>query len=212
MPKVSQDHRERRRREILDAALKCFARHGYHQTTMDAIVAESGLSKGAIYQYFEGKEDVFRALRRLQLEELRQRLERAFTGGGGMRERLERGAKEFLSTLKAEYGDLGRVELEFWSEAPRRPDLRNDYREVYVTWQAFLSQVISEGVRTGEFRSDLDPNALASVILAICDGLTLHWVIHRDVVDPEEVSSAFLSGLFQGVTPRPVPASERAAP
>src|SRR5262249_32260773 len=128
MPKVSREHEQRRRNEILRTALKCFARRGYHETTMDDVVGEAGLSKGALYQYFKGKEDLFRGLRRVQLEELQRRLENAFTGVEGVKDKLERGARVFVSTLRSEYGDLARIELEFWSEAPRRSDLRREFR------------------------------------------------------------------------------------
>lgn len=199
MPKVSREHEQRRRNEILRAALKCFARRGYHETTMDDVVDETGLSKGALYQYFKGKEDLFRGIRRLQLDELQQRLENAFTGAEGVREKLKRGARVFVSTLRSEYGDLARIGLEFWSEASRRSDLRREFRRDYATWRSFLEQIIAEGVRTGEFRADVRPEALASVILTICDGLSLHWVMYRDTVDPEELMSAFLSAVLEGV-------------
>lgn len=197
MPRVSREHEERRRQEILRAALRCFARDGYHGTTMDDVVAEVGLSKGAVYQYFDGKEALFRALRRLQLEELRLRLERTFSGEGSVSQRLERGASVYLGSFNGEHSDLARVVLEFWSETSRRADLQREHQNVYATWRAFLSQVISEGIRTGEFRADLDPDALASAVLAISDGLTLHWAVGR--VDPEKIFSAFLSGILRGV-------------
>ena len=175
---------------------------------MDDVVDEAGLSKGALYQYFEGKEDLFRGLRRLQLEELQQRLESAFTGAEGVREKLERGARVFVSTLRSGYGDLARVGLDFWSEAPRRSDLNREFRRDYATWRNFLEQIIAEGVRTGEFRADVKPKALASVILAICDGLSLHWVLYRESVNPEELMSAFLSAVLEGIVIEITPKSK----
>ena len=62
MPKVGEEHREQRRRTILDAALACFDRRGLHGTTMQDIVAESGLSAGAIYTYFDSKDAIIAAI------------------------------------------------------------------------------------------------------------------------------------------------------
>src|SRR5207247_1825663 len=62
MPRVSRDYLDRRREEILAAALRCFAREGFHRTTMQDIVAESGLSPGALYRYFAAKEDLIAAI------------------------------------------------------------------------------------------------------------------------------------------------------
>jgi AcrR family transcriptional regulator len=63
VPKLSDDYREARRRQVLDAAVVCFARTGFHRTSMQDIVAESGLSPGAIYRYFTGKEEIVDATR-----------------------------------------------------------------------------------------------------------------------------------------------------
>lgn len=51
--------RKERKEEILQAALKCFSEKGYHDTGMDNIIREFGLSKGAIYWYFKSKRDIF---------------------------------------------------------------------------------------------------------------------------------------------------------
>jgi AcrR family transcriptional regulator len=61
MPKVSQKYLDDRRSEILDAAIVCFSRDGFHRTTMKDIVRESGLSPGAIYNYFRSKEEIIEA-------------------------------------------------------------------------------------------------------------------------------------------------------
>ena len=60
MPKISPALGQQRRDQILAAALACFARQGYHATSMDDVVRESGLSVGAIYTYFSSKEDLDR--------------------------------------------------------------------------------------------------------------------------------------------------------
>lgn len=62
MPKVSAEHLANRRRQILDAAANCFARNGFHRTSIQDIVKESGLSAGLIYRYFTGKDDMIVAI------------------------------------------------------------------------------------------------------------------------------------------------------
>lgn len=58
MPKVTEEHRQARRRQIAQAALRCFARNGFQQTSMADIIAESGLSAGAIYGHYKSKEEL----------------------------------------------------------------------------------------------------------------------------------------------------------
>lgn len=62
MPKVSEQHRAGRRREIVAAALRSFTRKGFHATSMSDIITESGLSAGAIYSYFPSKSDLVKAV------------------------------------------------------------------------------------------------------------------------------------------------------
>src|SRR6266851_6449324 len=60
MPKVSQEHLERRRQQILDAAVDCFATRGFHATSMQDIFKAAGLSAGAVYRYFPSKAALIR--------------------------------------------------------------------------------------------------------------------------------------------------------
>src|ERR1700750_3515130 len=62
MPKISQAKRDARQQQILDAALACFSENGFHQTGMADIVRRSGLSHGAVYLYFQSKDDLIEAL------------------------------------------------------------------------------------------------------------------------------------------------------
>jgi|SRR5829696_990162 len=62
MPKVSEEHKEQRREQILEAAQRVFARHGYEGATVARLEEEIGLSRGAIFNYFENKEALFIAL------------------------------------------------------------------------------------------------------------------------------------------------------
>src|SRR5262245_30602356 len=62
MPKVTEEHVEARRRQILTAALRCFAREGFHRTTMQDIFREADLSPGAVYTYFKGKDELIRGI------------------------------------------------------------------------------------------------------------------------------------------------------
>src|SRR5690606_6028432 len=62
MPRVSEEHLERRRQQILDAAQLCFARKGFFDTSMQDVFTESGMSAGAVYRYFKSKNEIVAAL------------------------------------------------------------------------------------------------------------------------------------------------------
>src|SRR5947209_13994610 len=75
MPRVSDEYMTRRREEILEAAKACFAREGFHATSMRHIYRECGLSAGAVYNHFASKEEIVRALGEERLREARARRE-----------------------------------------------------------------------------------------------------------------------------------------
>src|SRR5206468_4377917 len=62
MPRVSEAYLAARRHQILDAALTCFRRNGFHTTSMQDVINEAGLSVGAVYRYFRSKEDIIAAI------------------------------------------------------------------------------------------------------------------------------------------------------
>ena len=61
MPKITEEHREARRQQILDAARACVLEHGLEAASMEMIIARSGLSTGAVYRYFKGKDEIIGA-------------------------------------------------------------------------------------------------------------------------------------------------------
>ena len=77
MPRVAAEHLSARRQQILHAAEACFSRNGFHKTTMQDIIAETGLSAGAIYNYFKGVGD--QQTRMLYLSALRDQDESPFS-------------------------------------------------------------------------------------------------------------------------------------
>ena len=78
MPRVSQAHLDARRRQILDAARRCFLRNGFHATSMQDVLAEAGLSAGAVYRYFRGKDEIIAAIAGEAVSEVAGALDGAF--------------------------------------------------------------------------------------------------------------------------------------
>src|SRR5215216_839114 len=84
MPKLMPAHLEQRRQQILDAAAACFARTGFHRTTMQDICDESRLSPGAIYRYFNSKEEIIQAMCRHGHEDDAETIRGAMQQGGSL--------------------------------------------------------------------------------------------------------------------------------
>ncbi|GAA0000727.1 hypothetical protein BRDID11002_07270 [Bradyrhizobium diazoefficiens] len=129
MPKISDKQREGRRRQILEAALACFAENGFHQTGMADIVKRSGLSHGAVYLYFRSKDDLIEAL-----ADDRHRREAVLNsvaqGSGDPIEGLHALVRVYAQWLTDPAGEARRrVGIHGWAEALRNRRVRTSVVE-----------------------------------------------------------------------------------
>ncbi|HZB97607.1 MAG TPA: TetR/AcrR family transcriptional regulator [Candidatus Sulfotelmatobacter sp.] len=173
MPKLGEERREERRRQLLDAAWRCAARKGYHDTTVDDICAEAGVSKGAFYGYFDSKQSLLVAL----LEEDGVELDRIMARLDSTETRAVQRLREFSHAMLERGADSGRVQIssDIWAVVLTEGDLHDRVAAVIGRRRAVLKRWIEEAVGKGELYLDNAPaNAFASLLLALGDGLTLH--------------------------------------
>ncbi len=183
MPKINAQQREARRDRLLAAALKCFSRDGFHQTTTADIVRESGVSQGTLYLYFKSKDDLIAAL-----ADDRHQHEAALNA---LAEHEEDPLKSILALVRLyaerlsdiSQSDALRVGLQGWAEALRNERVRIGVLDGVSLARTALVRVIRRGQRTGVFRRDLDAEAMASLLVAIFQGFVLRavWEPRRDL-------------------------------
>lgn len=178
--------KELRRTQILDAAVACFARKGYYETTMDDIVREANLSKGTLYWYFKNKLDLFRNLTELWFAEIMESVRQQADPEANSAARL-RMMVDAVKHSAASRPELVRALLEFYTLALRDAELKQWLREVYVSDSSMIRTLIEEGIACGEFRP-VDPAAVARLIMAALDGALLH----RELFEEESAGSPTL--------------------
>ncbi len=214
MPRVSGAYLERRRAEILAAALRCFAREGFHRTTMQDIVREAGLSPGAIYRYFAAKEDIIAAI-----AAERHRTERAMLHEAAARTDVEAGLHQLVSAFLGRLADPAeqewrRVTVQVWGEALRSEAVRAVAREGLDEPLRTLAALIRRSQRAGGLARDLDADALARVAAAIFQGLVLQqaWDPEVDVAAYARAAEALLSALLRPTGAAAAPGGSRGGP
>ena len=197
MPRISEHDRSVRRQRIVDAAWRRLATTGYHETSVDDVCDEAGVSKGAFYGYFPAKQDLFLAL-----------LEEETVALNGVAAELADenlpGAERVRRFMQAmlEVGDsAGRVQLraDLWSELAGDPVVRDRFAEAVERRRTVLRDWITRSIEAGDLAIDSRrANALASILIAMADGLMLHraldprgfrWTNIRAVLD------ALLAGI-----------------
>lgn len=160
-----------RRTQLLDAAVDCFARKGYHETTMDEIVRAANLSKGTLYWYFKSKRELFGSLMEVWYEDFLESMARVVSEDASPSEQL-RMIMNALKQSAAARPELVRAQLEFYAFAVRDPEFSRWIREMYRGTIEMFTALIASGVASGEFRK-LKPEAAARMLAAYMDGTLL---------------------------------------
>jgi TetR/AcrR family transcriptional repressor of nem operon len=158
------------RRRIVEQSAAVFNRHGYSGTSMSALMAVTGLEKGGLYRHFESKEDLAAAAfdyawetvtepRRRGLEDCRTSLEKLLLVVRNFVEPPQRalpGGCPLLNT--AIDNDDGNAVL------------REKARGALDEWRSGIAEIVCQGMRGGEFRTDVDPVAVATIVISSLEG------------------------------------------
>jgi TetR/AcrR family transcriptional regulator, repressor for uid operon len=171
-----------RRSQILEAALVCFAKRGFHQTSMHDISGEAGISVGLIYRYFENKEAVISAMADRHKKEINEMLDRA------------RQAPSLLESLEILFTahcceDAPQVVSAFvvdlYAEASRNPHVADLVRDVLDTAMDGVTDLIARAPEGQNAGNDLRPEVLAELIFAVARGMLM-----LDVLRPQQMTAA----------------------
>ena len=175
MPRITPAHEQEVRERIVAAALRVFGERGFHGATMQDVVRESGLSVGAIYTYFKGKDDLFLATCDLAsgrgLGELAARL----GAGQSVAERLAIAVGFYFDSAEETAAGPGNADflVQAWAQADAEPAAREMLqrrRQQLVMAGTFL---LEEGIARGELPRWMDAGAVARGYIALLDGMLL---------------------------------------
>lgn len=201
MARVSQEHLDARRRQILDGAARCFARDGFHGTSMQDVLKEVGLSAGAVYRYFSGKEDLIAAIAGEAVGGVRQAFERAsqvsppptpdvligrvvralFGGGADGGRGLD--ARAFAGLI-----------VQVWSESLRSERVAATLDEAYRGLWAAWSELVRAYRESGVLATDVPDEHVARTLIATAQGFIAQLAMFGDA-GPEVLENG-LRGLM----------------
>jgi TetR/AcrR family transcriptional regulator, transcriptional repressor of aconitase len=184
VPKVSQDHLDARREQILDGARKAFAEHGYEGATVARLEEATGLSRGAIFHYFENKQDLF--------VEAALEMNRKF---GDIL--VERGLSDTVRAIAEENPEWLAVLIETESKLRHDPDFLRRFEAKVPAEGDRMHDWFAERQAGGTLRGDIPAVELARFATAVINGLALRVASE----DPFDVD-AMLQLLDDALAPR----------
>jgi AcrR family transcriptional regulator len=176
---------EDKRRLLLDAAVRVFARRGYHGARVGDIAEEAGVAHGLLYHYFSSKEQVLELVFSENWRELLERFRAVEEADEPASEKLEGIAKILLRTWR-NAPDLVTVMVR---EVARSPQLQTQVVEVREAF-AILQRVIEQGQREGSFRADVDPRFASWIVYGGLEEVLTGWVLGGLPDGEEDVTTA----------------------
>ncbi|MEV0523596.1 TetR/AcrR family transcriptional regulator [Streptomyces sp. NPDC050439] len=200
MARVSQEHLDARRRQILDGAALCFARNGFHATSMQDVLKEVGLSAGAVYRYFRGKEELIGAIVGEVLEWIQETFEAAAkeTPPPPPDELVGRALAQVLGrktgAREGEVSYFPRLIVQVWAETLRNEELASVMHQGYAKVRVAWVKIVEGYQAAGMMRGDIPADHVARVMIATAQGFAAQLALFDEV--PIEALQDGLRGLM----------------
>jgi AcrR family transcriptional regulator len=212
MPKVSQEHMDQRRRQILAAANRCFARLGFHDATMQDVIREAGLSAGAIYNYFSSKQDIIIAIADERHAREAEICRAAASEVDAFAALTHLGQAFFYNLSAPGQEEERRVGVQLWAEALNNGKLLKVTLEGTAEPLRVLKKLIDRLKASGDLSREVNSEAMARVMVALFQGLVLQKCREKHLdIEPYVEAALFLARRMLADTGKSKPRMKKVA-
>ena len=171
------------RRRIIDAATTVFAREGIAATSLNDVAAEAGLTKGAVYSNFTGRDDLVLTIMEEHIVERMDRATRVFAELADLDEATAEAGTRLLEGIDSD-ATWHRLLLEYWGLAMRNPTVHTGLAERRARLREAVTTAITKAAALHGVDLPLAPEHLAVVVLALSNGLAVERGVDPDAVPP----------------------------
>ena len=189
MPRITDDRREARREQILEAARACLQEHGLEAVSMEMIIARSGLSTGAVYGYFKGKDQIINAVVTEGMAAMAEDLAPVLANPDPppFPEFVDQVLRAVVGFGRHKKGGIDRllVSLHGWSHAQSNPELKAATHASYSGLRKLFTDVVRRWQAAGTFDASTDPEGMAELLTSI----TLGFVAQRALAGSANVTA-----------------------
>lgn len=196
---ANRNHKGNTRSRIIDSARKLFAEQGYQKTTVMDISRQAGLSEAALYDHFQGKEDLLLAIPQIWVSALIDDLEEQLFGIQGAYNKLRKYLWWYMRRVEQAPLDAKVVYLFLKTNANfMATEVYSNVKGLY----AYLLDIFEEGKAAGEMRADLDPYVARDLFVGTMDHIVTRWLLKDQSYSLfENLDSLFdlLAGAFRPV-------------
>lgn len=191
------DVSEERKNQIIAAATKVFTERGFAEARMDDIVAESGLSKGALYWYFDSKDAIIVAILDRVFDWEAAHLDELLDREDSAKKKLEQFVDVTLQDLN-KMKPLMPIFFDFWSLSVRNKNINKAIKRYYQNFIDIVEPIIELGIERGEFRT-VNVRETALAIGALFEGTILFYAYFYDILNLEAQFRTGLELILEGL-------------
>ncbi len=190
-----------KRQEILDAALRVFARKGFKNTKMIDIAEEAGIGKGTIYEYFRHKDEMLLAAFANYIQQGDAVVKAVLASPRSPVDKIQ----EILRGTVEVYGrdpEVARVFFDFWAvgmQNAEQPEI--DFRPIYARYRALSRELLAQAVAAGQVRGTISEHT-ASILIGVVEGLFLQWIVDPSAFSLQDTVAGVIDTLFHGILER----------
>src|SRR5438874_10218546 len=174
------------RQQILDAAYRVFVRTGCGAASVDESIAESDVSKGALYHHFNGKEAIFQALLADHVRRCAEQMTAAIDASASVAGNIRNVLRASIETIRADPA-WSVLQMEFWMHATREPWARDAVAASYERCRELMTGTVTVLKQAGIVRDAVDPRSAAILFAALFDGVFVQWQVEPDEVDLDKL-------------------------
>lgn len=186
--------------QIINAAVKVFARQGLERGKIADIAEQAGIGKGTIYGYFRSKDDIFRAIENMFIVDTIEQL-RKIAGSAKSPTKKIQEICDISLDLRDQMGDSVLIISELWAQHSRGQLHGHDasvFKEMYDQYYNIVADILNEGIAKKEFRK-MSIAGVTTLLLAMIDGVIWQSVIFKDSENfnyrKKEAKKAFINGI-----------------
>ncbi|MEE8335179.1 MAG: TetR/AcrR family transcriptional regulator [Candidatus Neomarinimicrobiota bacterium] len=194
---MAQSKQDQRKNQIMDAALKVLIKNGYSQARMDDIVKVSGLSKGAIYWYYNSKKELYLDLINFWVQRYSVTLNHIVEEKSSASQQLRDLLSFFIDQYEADPEPFIAL-TEFWSMSQRDSDFKKKLQKVHSTFFSLVQEIVKYGVKTKEFKN-LDISITALSIMVSVESINWFTLFDSHGVTAREYIQTIVDFILVGI-------------
>ena len=196
MVALKESQKQKRRAQIIEGAIKIFARKGFYHATVKDVAREAGVADGTIYLYFKNKDDLLISLFESKMEDILSRFRSRLANFDDPLERLREFIRVYFELIEEdiELSDVFQVELRQSSKF-----LKDYHNEKFMEYMDIIASIIEEGKSIGFFRKSLDTNLTKLLVFGAIDEVARQWILSNGKYSLKEAGKATAYTLIHGL-------------